>query len=474
MTISGAPLDAARAACPPSAPRRETVATLAVWLVGAAFAVATVVVLYPGQYTFDAAYQIWQARTGEFSNQSPVVMTALWSALIRASGNPAALFCVNVALFWTGLVLCALSIAGHALGRIVLLVACGLGPLAMVQMAHVLTDAHLAAVLVLAAGLAARYAATQRTGAIVAFVAVILYAASVRHNAALATIPFPMLAAIAARPRARRPAAVAVAGAALLTVASVAIGLSADRALVVRHVNLWPVIALWDLAAISVDRGVLLLPPFTHGPGMSVDELTQTGAFDVRENTLLFSKTRSGIRDGVEEPYSSARLRELFYAWIEAALRHPVAYAHHRLRTFWLLIGSHTGASAPLAYFVDRATYRDDPPLPQPIAPRLQSSFYDLAAALRPSWAFAALPYLAANALACVLALRRRRRRPLAPLGLAVGASALLYALGYLPLAPAADLRYLTWPIVAAPLALAFALSPRRSKLQGGTPAITR
>jgi len=31
--------------------------------------------------------------------------------------------------------------------------------------------------------------------------------------------------------------------------------------------------------------------------------------------------------------------------------------------------------------------------------------------------------------------------------------------MGFLPLAPAADLRYLTWPVVAGPLALAFALS---------------
>jgi len=35
--------------------------------------------------------------------------------------------------------------------------------------------------------------------------------------------------------------------------------------------------------------------------------------------------------------------------------------------------------------------------------------------------------------------------------------------MAFLPLAPAADLRYLTWPIVAGPLALAFALSRRAS-----------
>jgi hypothetical protein len=55
----------------------------------------------------------------------------------------------------------------------------------------------------------------------------------------------------------------------------------------------------------------------------------------------------------------------------------------------------------------------------------------------------------------------RRRNRLTARVALAVSSAALLYAAGYLPLAPAADLRYLTWPIVAGPLALAFALSSR-------------
>jgi hypothetical protein len=242
----------------------------------------------------------------------------------------------------------------------------------------------------------------------------------------------------------------------VLVIVAVVIGFAADRALVVRRVNMWPVIALWDLAAISVDRHVLLLPPFAHGKGMTVDELTQTGAFNIYENTLLFSKSHSGVRDGVEEPYPAARLRELFVDWLEAAARHPLAYAHHRLRTFWLLLGRHRGDAQPLAYFVDRVGYRDNPPYPSPIAPEAQAWFYRLAAALRPTWLFAALPYVLVNVVAFVLAWPRRRQ-PEAQLALAISGGALLYAAGYLPLAPAADLRYLTWTIVAAPIALAFA-----------------
>ncbi|HJU23856.1 MAG TPA: hypothetical protein VJ891_15225, partial [Casimicrobiaceae bacterium] len=167
-------------------------------------------------------------------------------------------------------------------------------------------------------------------------------------------------------------------------------------------------------------------------------------------------KSHSGVRDGVGEPYPAARLRELFVDWIEAAVRHPLAYAHHRLRTFKLLLGRHRGDAQALAYFVDRAGYRDNPPYSSPIAPEAQAAFYRLAAALRPTWLFAALPYVALDVVAFALAWSRRGR-PEAQLALAIAGGALLYAAGYLPLAPAADLRYLTWTIVAAPIALAFA-----------------
>lgn len=88
----------------------------------------------------------------------------------------------------------------------------------------------------------------------------------------------------------------------------------------------------------------------------------------------------------------------------------------------------------------------------------MHDGFYRVAATLRASWLSSALPYLALGIAAWMIAWPRRER-PTAQLALAVSGAALLYALGFLPLAPAADLRYLTWTIVAGPLALAFALS---------------
>ena len=252
-----------------------------------------------------------------------------------------------------------------------------------------------------------------------------------------------------------------VLGAAALTVVSALAGVALNRGLVVESVSVWPTIALWDLAAISVDSNTLLLPSFTHGPGMTAAELRDTGAFDGASNTLLFQKSRSGMRDGLTAPYAGEQLRDLRAAWIDAVQQHPIEYARHRARTFWLLVGPHRGDIQGTTYFVDRMQYRDNPPFPPPLAPAAQQALYALAADLQSSWLFAALPYLLLDAVALTVGWRRRAG-PTARVALAVSSSALLYAATFVLIAPGAELRYLTWPIVAGPLALAFALSKRQ------------
>ena len=430
------------------------------WIVAAVSLLLTAAILYPGQYPFDSAYQLWQARSGHFNNQSPVAMTKLWSLMLEFSSNPATLLCLNLAMFWTGLTLCVAAVSSTTVVRVVLLLTFGIAPLTLVEMAHLLTDAHLTAVLVLATGLAARGIAEKRHPPLVASLLLLLYAGAVRYNALVAILPLG--AAIGAgftrkdRPDWRAASFAAVA----LGVLSIAAGFTIDRAVTVERVTVWPTIALWDLAAISVDSDKLLLPSFTHGPDLTVDELRKPSVFDPTANTYLFQGTHTGIRDGLIEPYSSDQLRQLRRVWLDAVLQHPVAYIRHRLLTFWLLVGPHRGAIYGPAYFVNRVQYRDNPPLPTALDLGAQQKFYALAAKLRPSWMFAALPYLLLSVVALVLGWVRRNR-PIAQLAVATSGGALLYAVTFFPLAPATDLRYLTWPIVAGPLALALALSTR-------------
>lgn len=453
----------------------------------AACALFAIVLLYPGQYPYDAANQLWQARTGRFGNGSPVAMVAFLSVLWNVTGNPATLFCLNVAMYWTGLALCFMAVGGYALVRVALLVAIGLAPLALLQMAHVLTDAHLAALMMLATGFAAwglaarepptlavparlplaalprpermRPAAWNSRAALVACGVTIVYAGCIRHNALLATVPFVAVIVPAIAPAKLPKWKVALTSVAALVFTTMLAGFALDRTLVSTRISVWPTLALWDLAAISVERKTLLLPSFTHGPGMTPEELAQTGAFDPTVNVPLFQRSRSGMRDGYDDPYTSAEKRAIFSAWLHGVREYPVAYVRHRLRTFALLIGRHGDPVHGVAYVHGRVQYKDNPALPDMWAPRAQAALYRMASELEPGWSFAALPYLLGAVLAAVIGWKRRDR-PTACLALAVSGSVLLYAAGYAGLAPAADLRYLTWPIVASPLALALALLP--------------
>ncbi|MGH8801437.1 MAG: hypothetical protein ACREX6_03970, partial [Casimicrobiaceae bacterium] len=433
----------------------RTVALLA----PAAGLAASLLVLHPGQYSFDSAYQLWQARSGAFNDTSPVAMTALWSLLLTLVANPASLLWVNLALFWAGLGLCVATVARSPWMRLVLLSLLGFAPLTLVEMGQLLSDAHLAALLTFATGLAAwGLARRQRTPLFVAC-AVLVYAGCVRHNAPIAILPFGAIAAQALLParaearerqipgdtgtndaRALRAIGWRTAcGAALaLALTSVVLGAALDRMLAREHATVWPSLALWDLAAISVAHETMLLPPFTHGPGLTADELVATGAFDPTSNTLLYQKSHSGVRDGLGESYSAPQLRALRRAWVAAALRYPGAYLRHRLRTLWLLIGPHRGAIQGTAYFEARTSYRDNPPLPAPFAPNAQRRLYALAASLVPTWCFAALPYLIASLLAITVAARHEVPGRVA---IAVAVSAIVYTLPLALLAPAAELR---------------------------------
>lgn len=449
--------------------------TLALVAPLAGFAV-TGLAMHPGQFPFDSAYQLWQAHSGRFNDTLPVAMTALWSLLLRVGAGPASLLWLNLALYWAGLGLCVGAAVRSPWWRVAWLAILGFAPLALVEMAQLLSDAHFAAAMTFATGLAAWGAGTRRRVPLVAACAVLVWAGCIRHNAAIALLPFGGIAAQAFRgargsPRhGARGWGSACAAAVMLCIVSFSLSVVIDRTIAREHATVWPSLALWDLAAISVASGTMLLPPFTRGAGLTPDELVATGAFDPASNTLLYQKSRSGVRDGLGEPYSPPQLAALRRAWLAAVLGHPRAYVRHRLRTLWLLVGPHRGPVQGVAYFEARTAFRDNPPLPTPMLPALQRRVYAAAAALTPTWWFTAIPYLAAAWLAAGLS---TLRRPLGRVAIAAAASAIVYTLPLVVLAPGAELRYVTWPIVAGPLALLLAVASRKAARSTPDGAVT-
>ncbi len=446
---------------------RAMLRPVTIWLLVSLGFCMSLALLYPGHYSFDSGYQYWQARTGEISNVTPVAMIGLWSVLLAVFGNPASLLCLNLGMFWAGLGLCFFSRILPLGWTLIGIVICGLSPLVLMQMAHLLSDAHLAAVLVLATGLLASHQPYKGRASIWIACVLIVYAGCIRQNALVAGVPLGVVAAWMLFPTSNRRYRIVVVGALATTLVTLATSIAFDRTLAVERRSLWPMLALWDLAAMSVATNDLLLPRFTHGPGLSVDELRETKGYDPVSAAPLFARTRSGMDSGLERPYSEEQQKELAVAWWSGVRDHPREYLAHRLNTTALLFGRHDERTVGLAYYPARSGYRDNPALPATWNPSAHQALIDLAGRLRSTWLFGALPYVLAHLTLLILACCRRRD-PRAAIVLGVTCSSLVYAASFTVLAPSVELRFMTWPIVAAPLALLLWFAPIKAHLKEG------
>ena len=430
-------------------------------VVAGSLALAFSLALYfPGYLSFDSAYQFWQVRTGHFSNQSPVVMTALWQAVNALWPSPAAMLTLHFAAYWTGLVLLALQLWESNLARIAFILGIGFLPPAFVIMGHLWTDASLIAAMTLAFGLTVTGLVGQRPLALALAAPFILYAGAVRHNSLLAIVPLALLwargvlDALPARSDApagsRRKAGIA-AIAMLAVAASFGFGRILDAALTRERVATWTLVATWDLAAISLRTGTMVIPAFARTPGLTLEQLRLQ--YTPYTNVPVFvgdEHVRHGMDD---EVYSDEELRQLRAAWLAAVAAHPGSYAAHRADVTTRLFGRYDGDLEGLFFSPTVVPYKDNPP-PERALWNLRDTFAAGVRATRGWLIFMPALYLAVAAGVALWAWRRRAS-PAGSIALAAAASGLLLVLPLTIAAPSAELRYSGWLFVSSVVGLA-------------------
>jgi len=240
-------------------------------------------------------------------------------------------------------------------------------------------------------------------------------------------------------------------------------GVQTINAGVDRRVPLWPPLAVFDLAAISIATDQLLLPRYSVGDGMDVDELAE--AFRPWAVNPLLENTRHGIHEPLA-PWSDSELAGLRKAWFTAIVSYPRKYLRHRATVTAALVGTQSIELPSTLTFVDAEfQYRDNPAI-APNTSVLHRVLMRLAERLRDTPALAAWPYLLLGVAVAPFAWRRRDQ-PSAKIALVMLVSAALYALPLSLLAPSAERRYLLWPCAAALVALVLALSRGRPDAVG-------
>ncbi|MEO7326425.1 MAG: hypothetical protein ABIW82_16505 [Dokdonella sp.] len=423
---------------------------------GFAFDVAA---FWPGQMSFDSAYAWWQARGGATTNIVPPLFVWVWRACDRIVDGPGALFALHLALFWCGLALLARALRCGLFATMALMMLVALAPVSLVLRGQVWTDVGLLAALTFAIGALAFVEVDSRQRWLLLPVALALfYAAALRHNALPAIVPFVvwflwlLLRDFATASSARIT---------LATLASLFAIAGTTRWLdtrVDRQVPVWPSLAQFDLAAVSIESGHMRLPDFMIGPGLDVAELAR--AFRPWSNVPMLVGTRHGMRDPFSD-YSAQELATLRAAWLDAVMDEPRAWLAHRLRLSRALVGTHAAEwPRELIYVDDEVGYRDNPAVAR-ATNALHTGLMRVAANLALTPALAAWPYLVLGLVGGGLAWRRRGHIA-ARLATIALTSVWLYALPLTAIAPSAELRYLAWPCVASLLAFACAaFAPR-------------
>lgn len=428
------------------------------WVLALAGCVFDLVAFWPGQMSFDSAYAWWQARGGETSTLVPPAFVLAWRACLSLLDGPGALFALQLALFWSGLALLARALCRGAVATAALFALAGFAPVVLVLRGHVWTDVALFSALTFATGALATADAGGRRRWLAPGLLALAWAGLLRHNALPAIVP---LLAWGASLALREPgAAWRRAGLALALLALVVAGGRVLDAGAQRRIPLWPSLAQFDLAAISVASGTLYLPPFMHGPALDPADLAH--AFRPWSNTPMLHGTRAGMRDPFEPGFDAAQREALRDAWVDAIRREPRAWLAHRWALTRALFGTHQPDWPRTLVYVDaEIAYGDNPPV-RGNDGALHRALFERAPRLVATPWLAAWPCLGLGLVAAPFAWRRRATLD-GRIGVALLASAWLYALPLTVFAPAAELRYLGWPCVASLLAFAACLLVRSS-----------
>jgi hypothetical protein len=428
---------------------------------------ATLAMRFPGVVMYDSVAQYGQAVDGIYADWHPPIMARTWSLLLHLHSGSAPFFVLQMLLWWGGLGLISAALgrqAKHGPAALVLLV--GIAPLWLGWATVILKDAQMACCLVGVTGLVAHWRLDDRLlprWALGLVSLLIVYATLVRGNAAFATIPFAL--ALFDWPRLPKlwhkvAALLALIGAILIL--NPLLNRYIFRAERTGVENSLP---LYDAA------GIAHLAHLATLPGLAPDSWAQAerkGCYTPYFWNPYGEDTQCGfVGDAVI--FDHLDDRRMMTEWAGLVVRHPLAYAEHRLGHF----------NANLRFWVGPAEPDAAPPLASEpndnglgVAPNPGGEGLIAAAKLMAvsplGWPFAWM-IVAAGLLWASMGLTGPQVR----IGRALALSALCMSASFALVSIASDLRYHLWSMVASALALILladtrALDRWRSFMAGG------
>lgn len=425
--------------------------------------VVTVLLFYPGYMSMDSTTQLTEARSLVLSDHHPVLMALLWHATDKILPGPAGMLLLTTTLYWAGLAAIFASLRWPLWLRMAALIGVGFYPPIFCVVGCIWKDTLMMAALFAAIGCFLGFERRKSRLLLVLGILFTICGLELRHNAIAATWPvllLPLLEMSRLR-RFKLPwRLLASSAASIVATGVVALALSKAFAPFVAPVHFWQLIATFDLAGMSLQKGEMLMDRTTSplNRGIGIREVKKSYHADNHMTLYRCRATRGRKCKSVfYRTVDEAELATLSKHWKQTVLHNPGAYLAERYRVYRRVVG--IDQATKLWYLGPRGVARDYP-LPRAAMARLKW-FQSVS---RTAW-FSVWIYVALNAVVGVAGLVfYARTRSALPMVLA--ASGLCYSLSLFFGAGAPDYRYSTWTVATGVVALLCVLqSFRRSEL---------
>ncbi|PWU08272.1 MAG: hypothetical protein C5B51_08095 [Terriglobia bacterium] len=437
-------------------------------------------VYYPGYMSYDSVAQLRAARHGVTNNSNPAMMSYVWRILDQIIPGPGGMLILNLSLFWFSLAAIAHTVSSSNALRAAIVLGSGLLPPIFGLIGTIWKDIGMQGFFLAAVAfslLAHRYA--KLVFLVVSSIA-LWFGCSYRHNGIAAAVPLVAMNVLIAVPllQTRYPGLAGRLASRSAQRLAVILGTLVFSILLygttelannvgVADGELWQFMVIHDLAGISVDQGVNLLPAETGGGSLSVDQLR--GIYVGAHMASLFDPPTRPILGAADQTSTVALTqmedsRRLFRAWVRAVLHHPLSYLRHRSLIAKKLLVFHAGR--PWGAFqigIDANEFHIT--FPESALNKKITEW--LWWAVRDTWFYSAWIYHAALVLFVILCFWVPFRYAVF-IGL-IATSGMLYALSNLLLAGSGDFRYNMWAIGCCCLCVALGVSgldPRLDSLK--------
>ncbi|WP_339456876.1 hypothetical protein [Pseudomonas sp. EA_65y_Pfl1_P120] len=398
--------------------------------------IVSVAAFYPGAMTWDSLDQLRQARAGEYTDWQPPAMAFIWSLLLNISDGPGGMLIFHFTLLWASVLILFKWCAREEYRFGVLFLLLPILPWILNFQFTIWKDVGMAYAWGLAVAICIYFRNQEKfpRAAAVLVIALFIYGSLVRSNSLSAGVfLMPFLAiSIFKLNTIKSTIAFMVLGCVITILAHLSVGalLQAKKTNSVSYVMFDDVMAL---KLRGVDVPVSFLTP------QEVDAIKHCEYLKAHEIGAAFC-----ISDEQFTSITRERFPDLKAAWLESVPRNLSVYASFRLNAFLNLIRS----PSLLPYYYNEFNVKN-PPFTVHSGTRAPSTgehlvndFVNSSAQLIPSL-FKPYAWLIAS-LTLVLYFKLSHAFRGTSLWL-LPMSGLSYTMAYLPITPAADLRYAYW-----------------------------